>query len=83
MAHDGGYSKTPTVKDLDELINVSKPLAGQYSFQQFKRPPGTCILWSEKRNDFTKFIEDENIVRRMWGKIELQGYSFCWTNLTW
>ncbi len=78
-----GYSKTPKVKDLNELKNVSRPLAGQYSFQQFKRPPGTCIPWSEKRNDFTKFIEDENIVRRMWEKIDSQGYSFCWTNLTW
>ncbi len=79
----GGYSKTPTIKDLNELKNLSRPQAGQYLFQQFKRPPGTCIPWSEKRNDFTKFIEDENIVRRMWEKIDTQGYSFCWTNLTW
>lgn len=79
----GGYSRTPTVKDLNELKNRSRPQAGQYLFKQFNRPPGTCIPWSEKRNDFSNFIEDENAVRLMWEKIDSQGYSFCWTNLTW
>jgi hypothetical protein len=79
----GGYTSTPTIKDLNELKNIPRPLPDQYKFQQSKRPPGTCIPWSEKRNDFDKFVGDENMVRRMWEKIDSQGYSFCWTNLTW
>ncbi len=50
----GGYASTPTIKDLNELKKISRPQPGQYLFQQFKRPPGTCIPWSEKRNDFTQ-----------------------------
>ena len=79
----GGYSKSPSIKNLNELKNLKRPRTGQYLFQQSKRPPGTCIPWSEKRNDFSKIIGDENSVKDMWEKIDAQGYSFCWTNLTW
>jgi hypothetical protein len=79
----GGYSKAPSIKDLCELLNRTKPLPGQYLFRQSKRPPGTCVPWTDKRNDFSKFVGDENLVQKMWEKIDSMGYAFCWTNLTW
>jgi len=79
----GVYSGAPSIKDLHELKNKIRPCTNQYEFTQSTRPPGTCIPWSEKRKDFSHFQEDENPVRHMWEKIDAQGYSFCWTNLTW
>ena len=79
----GGYTRSPSVIEINELKNISRPEPGQYLFRKFSRPPGTCIPWSEKRNDFDRFIVDEKRVKEMWEKIDSQGYSFCWTNLTW
>jgi hypothetical protein len=79
----GRYSKPPSIQDLNELKNRNRSRTTQYLFKKSMRPPGTCIPWSEKRNDFSRFNEDENPVRLMWEKIDSQGYSFCWTNLTW
>ena len=39
----GGYTRPPSVKEITQLRNISRPEPGRYLFKKFSRPPGTCI----------------------------------------
>jgi hypothetical protein len=43
-----------------------------------KRPPGTCIPWEEKRQEFPDVSGDKELVRRVWEEIDALGYVYIW-----
>jgi hypothetical protein len=42
------------------------------------RPPGTCIPWEEKREEFPRITGDEALVRRVWEDVDSLGYMYIW-----
>ena len=43
-----------------------------------KRPPGTCIPWAEKREEFPTLSGDKDLVKRVWEDIDSLGYVYIW-----
>jgi hypothetical protein len=44
----------------------------------FRRPPGTCIPWDEKREEFPQVSGDKELVKRVWEDIDALGYVYIW-----
>lgn len=42
------------------------------------RPPGTCIPWQEKRQEFPQITGDEQLVKRVWEEVDAFGYMYIW-----
>ncbi len=45
---------------------------------EVKRPPGTCIPWEEKKQEFPPIQGDEELVKRQWEEIDALGYTYIW-----
>lgn len=43
-----------------------------------KRPPGTCIPWSEKEKELPPITGDKELVKRVWEEIDALGYMYIW-----
>ena len=43
-----------------------------------KRPPGVCVPWMGKRQEFPVIKGDEAIVKRIWEENDALGYLFIW-----
>ncbi len=43
-----------------------------------KRPPGTCLPWEEKREEFPEIAGDKDLVKRVWEDIDALGYVYIW-----
>ena len=68
---------------LEQIKDAKRSAPGAHQFVEQKRSPGTCIPWLEKKRDFPDALADEGLVKSTWESIDAQGYTFCWTNLTW
>lgn len=43
-----------------------------------KRPPGTCIPWTEKEKELPPITGDKELVKRVWEEIDALGYMYIW-----
>lgn len=43
-----------------------------------QRPPGTCVPWSEIREELPAIKGDEALVKRVWEEVDSLGYMYIW-----
>jgi hypothetical protein len=53
------------------------PSFGQW-FGRGKRPPGTCIPWSEIRKELPEIQGDEKLCQSVWQSVDALGYMYVW-----
>jgi hypothetical protein len=74
-------SSQRSVEDLKKDLDYKGSRAagyGMYGYPEPKIKPGVCVPWETKREELPKILGDEEILRRIWGKIDALGNMYIW-----
>lgn len=77
----GVYSQSPS--QIAVPFHPRPDQQGRHPFKQHPHRPGECVPWLEKQNEFPAISGDPHQVKKMWQSVDMLGYVFLWTNLTW